>query len=155
MIRAVAVAAEGEVADSVTLAYDDRHRRRMTLRTDAGQTILLDLPRARHLREGDRLVLEDGRRVLVRAAPEPVVEAVAEDAAVLARLAWHLGNRHAAAQILPDRLRIRPDPVLEDMLARLGARLEHRRAPFDPEPGAYEHDEGAHPHSRAHPRSHG
>lgn len=146
MVRAVAVEAGGEPAGSVTLAYDDRYRRRMTLRTDAGETVLLDLPEARHLHEGDRLVLEDGRRLLVRAAEEPVVEVVAEDARTLARLAWHLGNRHTPAQILPDRLRIRPDHVLEAMLEGLGGRLERKTAPFDPEHGAY-----AHGHAHADP----
>lgn len=139
MVRAVAVEAGGEVVGSVTLAYDDRHRRRMTLRTDAGETVLLDLPEARHLHEGERLVLEDGRRLLVRAAEEPVVEVVAEDACTLARLAWHLGNRHTPAQILRDRLRIRPDHVLEAMLEGLGGRLERHATPFDPEHGAYAH----------------
>jgi urease accessory protein len=148
MIRAVGVEAEGEVAGSVTLAYDDRHRRRLTIRSDAGQTILLDLPAARHLRDGDRLLLEDGRRLLVRAAAEPVVEVVAGDPRALARLAWHLGNRHTPAQILPDRLRIRPDHVLEAMLEGLGARLESKSAPFDPEHGAYGqgHGQGGHHH---------
>ncbi len=148
MIRAVGVEAEGEVAGSVTLAYDDRHRRRLTIRSDAGQTILLDLPAARHLRDGDRLLLEDGRRLLVRAAAEPVVEVVAGDPRALARLAWHLGNRHTPAQILPDRLRIRPDHVLEAMLEGLGARLEPKSAPFDPEQGAYGagHGQGGHHH---------
>lgn len=154
MLRAVAVemAAEaaGSVAGSVTLAYEDRHRRRLSLVTDAGETILLDLPEARHLHEGDRLLLEDGRRVLVRAAPEPVVEVLAPDARSLARLAWHLGNRHTPAQILPDRLRIRPDHVLEAMLEALGARLERKVAPFDPEHGAY-----AQGHGHAHGHGHG
>jgi urease accessory protein len=150
MIRAIAVEREGEVAGSVTLAYDERHRRRMTIRTDAGETILLDLPEARHLHDGDRLVLEDGRRLLVRAAEEPVVEVVADEPRTLARLAWHLGNRHTSAQILADRLRIRPDHVLEAMLEGLGARLEAKRAPFDPEHGAYGSGHGRSGHHRDH-----
>jgi urease accessory protein len=150
MIRAIAVEAGGEVAGSVTLTYDDRHRRRMTIRTDAGETILLDLPEARHLRDGDRLVLENGRRLLVRAAAEPVVEVVADEPRTLARFAWHLGNRHTPAQILPDRLRIRPDHVLEAMLEGLGARLEPRLAPFDPEHGAYGSGHGRSGHHHDH-----
>ena len=31
-------------ADCVTLDYDERHRRRIRLRTDGGEDILLDLP---------------------------------------------------------------------------------------------------------------
>ena len=50
------------------------------------------------------------------------------------RLAWHLGNRHTDVQIVGDRLRIRRDHVLEEMLRGLGAHLTPLEAPFDPEP---------------------
>ncbi len=139
MIRAVAVEGTGETVDRVVLGYDERHRRRLRLATEGGLDVLLDLPEARHLRAGDRLVLEDGRRVLVEAASEELVELRVEEPRALARLAWHLGNRHTPAQILERALRIRPDPVLEAMAEALGARIVRVRAPFDPESGAYAH----------------
>jgi urease accessory protein len=51
-------------------------------------------------------------------------------------------------QVAGDRLRIRRDHVLEDMLRGLGATLTRLDAPFDPEGGAYrgghhDHDHGA------------
>lgn len=95
---------------------------------------MIDLPHARHLQDGDRLVLEDGRRVLVRAASEPVLDIAAPD---LARIAWHLGNRHCPTQILDGLLRIRSDHVLAEMLRGLGCTLVERMAPFEPEHGAY------------------
>ena len=52
------------------------------------------------------------------------------------RLAWHLGNRHTDVQIVGDRLRIRRDHVLEEMLRGLGAHVAPLEAPFDPETGA-------------------
>jgi len=123
----------------VTLAYDDRHRRRVRLVTDGGAAFLLDLPEARALRHGDLLRLDDGRLVEIRAAPEEVLEVRAEDAASLARLAWHLGNRHTPIQVLVDgALRIRADHVLEHLLRdHLGAEVVRAHAPFDPEGGAY------------------
>lgn len=137
MLRATTVELEGETIDRVVLTYDDRHRRRLVLHTQGGLEVLLDLPEARHLRDGDRLVLEDGRRILVEAATEDVVEIRAKGATDLARLAWHLGNRHTPTQVLEGALRIRPDHVLEAMLEALGGRLVRLRAPFDPESGAY------------------
>jgi urease accessory protein len=139
MLRATAVAHDGDAFDSVTLAYDDRHRRRVVLRTGGRLAFLLDLPQAAILRDGDRLVLEDGRRILVRAAEEDVLEVRGSDPTALARIAWHLGNRHTPTQILPGALRIRVDHVLEHMLRHLGAEVSHARAPFDPEGGAYGH----------------
>jgi urease accessory protein len=142
MTRAIAVAAAGDwpveaAADSLTLAFDDRHRRRIRLTTDRGAELLLDLAEAAVLGDGDGLALEGGGWVRVIAAPEPVIEALAPDPQGLMRLAWHLGNRHAPAQILPDRIRIREDHVLAGMLEGLGARIERREAPFAPESGAY------------------
>jgi len=98
---------------------------------------LLDLPEATALRHGDGLVLEDGRVVEVRAKPEPLLVIIAHDAHHLARLAWHLGNRHVPAAMEEDRILIRPDHVLAEMLAGLGADVSAIEAPFDPEGGAY------------------
>jgi urease accessory protein len=138
--KAAAVATDGEPFDTVTLAYDDRHRRRIRLVSDGGMAFLLDLPEARVLRDGERLVLEDGRRVLVRAAPEAVLEVRAAGSLQLARIAWHLGNRHTPTQILEGALRIRADHVLEHLLEEhLGAEVARTTAPFDPEGGAYGH----------------
>lgn len=136
--RATAVVRDGQPFDTVTLAHDDRHRRRIRLVTDGGSPFLLDLAEARHLADGDLLALDDGRCLLVRAAPEPVLEVAAATPVELARLAWHLGNRHTPVQVLEDgRLRLRDDHVLAAMLQGLGARTTRAMAPFAPEQGAY------------------
>jgi urease accessory protein len=146
MPRATVVAREGTPESSVTLVYDDRHRRRLRLVTDGGCPFLLDLPDARVLRDGDVLTLDDGTLVLVRAAAEPVLDIRAADAPALARLAWHLGNRHTPTQVLPGALRIRADHVLKHLLTdHLGASVTRLTAPFDPEGGAYG---GGHHHDR-------
>jgi urease accessory protein len=120
----------------VTLPYLDRHRRRIRLIADSGQAFLLDLPRAHHLAEGDGLELEDGGFLRVRAAPEPIFEIDANETDLL-RIAWHLGNRHLALQVSAERLRIRADHVIADMVVGLGGRITRLEAPFDPEIGAY------------------
>jgi urease accessory protein len=128
---------EAEAVDAVTLAYLDRHRRRIRLVADSGETFLLDLPRAHHMSEGDGLELESGGYIRVRAAAEPVLEIEADDHAALLRIAWHLGNRHLPLQVAGDRLRIRADHVVAEMVVGLGGRVIPRDAPFDPEIGAY------------------
>jgi urease accessory protein len=128
---------EDQALDTVTLAYLDRHRRRIRLVADSGVTFLLDLPRAQHLGDGDGLELDGGGYVRVRAAPEPVLEIEAPDHAALLRIAWHLGNRHLPLQVAGDRLRIRADHVIAEMVAGLGGKLTPLDAPFDPEIGAY------------------
>ena len=142
MRRAIAVHRRGHwpedtAIDTVTLAYLDRHRRRIRLAADSGTIFLLDLARAYHLSEGDGLELDDGGYVGVRAAPEPVLEIEAADRPSLLRIAWHLGNRHLPVQVVGDRLRIRADHVMAEMVSGLGGRITRLEAPFDPEIGAY------------------
>ncbi len=72
------------------------------------------------------------------AADEPLLEITAVDAEQLARLAWHIGNRHLPAQMATGRILIREDSVIEDMLKGLGAAVRHVAEPFMPEPGAYD-----------------
>jgi urease accessory protein len=125
--------------DRVVLDAAERHRRRITLTGEGGTAFLLDLAHATALRDGDGLVLEDGSIVSVAGKPERLVEISAANPHELARLAWHIGNRHTDVQIVGDKLRIRHDHVLEDMLRGLGARITPVEAPFDPEHGAYGH----------------
>jgi urease accessory protein len=125
----------GEI-DRVLIDFDRRHRRRILLRTEQGRGVLLDLPQAVRLRHGDGLVVEAGV-VLVCAKPEPLLEIRAHGVDQMVRIAWHLGNRHLPAQLLGDRIRIRADHVIGDMVRGLGGDVEEIEAPFDPEPGAY------------------
>jgi urease accessory protein len=142
MRRAIAVHSRGDwpedaAVDTVTLAYLDRHRRRIRLVADSGETFLLDLPRAHHLGDGNGLELDGGGYIRVRAAPEPIFEVEAADRADLLRIAWHLGNRHLALQVAGDRLRIRADHVIAEMVTGLSGRITRLEAAFDPEIGAY------------------
>jgi urease accessory protein len=154
MRRASAVKTAGNwdaatAIDRVVLDADDRHRRRVTLTGEGGIAFLLDLPHAAALRDGDGLVLEDGAIVRVAGKPEALLEITAASAHDLVRLAWHIGNRHTDMQVMGDRLRIRRDHVLEDMLRGLGARMSALEAPFDPEHGAYGHA-NHHDHDHGH-----
>jgi urease accessory protein len=128
---------DGAPVDVVELDYDGRHRRRVVMTCASGRALLLDLPAAVQLRDGDALRLADGGHVVVRAAAEPLLELRAPSAHALVRLAWHLGNRHVPAELGDGWLRIRPDHVLADLARRLGAEVLEKAAAFEPEPGAY------------------
>ena len=105
--------------DRVLIDFDRRHRRRILLRTEQGREVLLDLPQAVRLRDGDGLAV-DGRVVRVCAKPEPLLEIHAHEEGELVRIAWHLGNRHLPVQLLGDRIRIRADHVIREMVEGLG-----------------------------------
>ena len=138
---------EAEAADRVLIDFDRRHRRRIVLATETAQEVLVDLPQAVRLRDGDGLALADGGIVRVCARPEALLEIHAHHPADLVRIAWHLGNRHLPVQLLGERIRIRADHVIADMVVRLGGHVAALQAPFDPEPGAYA---GGAPHAHHH-----
>jgi urease accessory protein len=133
--------------DRVLIDFDRRHRRRILLATERGREVLLDLPQAVRLRHGDGLVLDDGGVVQVCAKPERLLEIHAHEDGELVRIAWHLGNRHLPVQLLGDRIRIRADHVIEEMVEGLGGHVDTIEAPFDPEAGAYA---GGHSHHHHH-----
>jgi len=140
--------AVADAIDTVLLDFDQRHRRRCLLHTEAGQEVLLDLPKAVRLRQDDGLVLPDGGIVRVCARPEPLLQISARDPRALMRVAWHLGNRHLPVQFSWPYIRIRADQVIADMVQGLGCDVFPVEAPFDPEAGAYA--AGAHHHHDAH-----
>ena len=138
----------------LVLPFDVRSRSRFRARLDNGEEVGVILTRGHILRGGDRLRAQDGRIIGVAAAPETVSTAHAHDAGLLARGAYHLGNRHVALQIGPLWLRYSHDHVLDDMVRGLGFTLVVEEAPFEPEGGAYP-AHGGHSHSHEGHHNHG
>ena len=169
MLRASTVIRRADVAgrivsDSITLDRQSRYRRRLTMTTDRGHEFLLDLAEATYLASGDVLELSNGALVRIVAAPEDLLEIHAHDALELARIAWHLGNRHTPAEITPHAIYIQPDHVLAEMVEGLGAHVHSVRRPFEPEGGAYgghgplqasHHHHVGHHHAHDHSHDHG
>ena len=128
---------DGEPFALVVLDAEQRHIRRKRITLASGEDVLVDFERPVHLEQGDRLVLEDGRTAQVVAAPEELMEVTARDARHLVELAWHIGNRHLAAEIGARRILIRRDKVIRAMLEQLGATVYDVTEPFAPAHGAY------------------
>ncbi|MFM9942253.1 MAG: urease accessory protein UreE [Hyphomicrobiaceae bacterium] len=178
MLRASTIIRRADLAkriaiDTITLDRQSRYRRRVTMTTDRGHAFLLDLPEATYLAGGDGLELSNGALVKVVAAPEDLLEIHAHSQLELARIAWHLGNRHTPAEVTPEAIYIQPDHVLAEMVEGLGAHVHQVRRPFEPEGGAYgghgplhkghhhgagghhHHGDDGHGHDHAHGHAHG
>jgi urease accessory protein len=119
------------------LTFDARTKSRLLVRLDNGEQIALIVERGRVLRGGEQVRLEDGRFVDIVAVDEALLEAISGDPLLIARAAYHLGNRHVAVQFVKDGLRFLADHVLADMVAGLGLTVSSLSAPFEPEGGAY------------------
>jgi urease accessory protein len=136
----------------LVLPFDTRSRSRFRARLDNGEPVAVVMPRGRVLRGGDMLRADDGRIVEVVAAPETVTTARTPDARLLARAAFHLGNRHVGLQLGESWLRYSHDHVLDEMVLGLGLRITVEEQPFEPEAGAYPH---THVEPAGHTHSHG
>jgi urease accessory protein len=149
--------------ERLTLPFELRQKSRMRCMLDSGQEAGLFLERGTVLRGGDLLEAADGRIIAVVAAPEPLSVVATADPVLLARAAYHLGNRHVAVQLKADGLGFLHDHVLDAMLRGLGLPVRFEQLPFEPEGGAYARHEHAshgdpthsHPHGHAHQHTHG
>lgn len=136
--------APAHAADTLRLPHHARALRRRRVTTASGRSVLLDLAETAQLEEGDGIVLDDGTALRVEAEPEALLEARAASPEGLARLAWHLGNRHAPCEVGEGFLRVPAERPVAVMLAALGAEVREVTAPFRPERGAFAHaHEGA------------
>jgi urease accessory protein len=138
---------------TIALAHDQRHLRRKLLHLDNDDVVMLDLKEAVMLADGDLLVLDTGDYVRIAAVDEPLYDIRPRDPLHLIELAWHLGNRHLAAEIRLDRILILRDPVIKAMLEGLGATVGEVTEPFQPMRGAY-HGAGGHSHGHGHSGHH-
>jgi urease accessory protein len=132
--------------ERLELVFDTRCKSRLRTQLASGEDCSLFLDRGTVLRGGDKLLAKDGRVVEVVAAPERLMEAVSGDPLLIAKAAYHLGNRHVAVHMLPGKLRFVADHVLGEMVRGLGLKVSEVEAPFEPESGAYG-AHGGHGHS--------
>ncbi len=145
-----------EVKGQLRLPFESRQKSRLRTKLVSGEEVALMLPRGEILRGGDLVVGSDGRVIEVLAEPEKLLHIESDG---LARVAYHLGNRHVPVQVGAGFLRIAADHVLEEMVKKLGATVSHVEAPFEPEAGAYagghahheeEHEAKIHDHHHHH-----
>ena len=147
-----------QVKGQLKLPFESRQKSRLHTQLVSGEEVGLMLPRGEVLRGGDLVTASDGRVIEVIAEPEKLLHIETKD---LARIAYHLGNRHVPVQVGENFLRIAHDHVLEEMVKKLGASVSHVEAPFEPEAGAYHHESGheakihEHGHDHDHDHDHG
>lgn len=145
---------QGEPSTSLTLPLEQRVRARLRVTLDDGREAGLFLDRGPIMRGGDLLQAEDGTVIEIVAAQEAVSVVKTDDPHLLARVCYHLGNRHTPLQILPGELRYSHDHVLDDMVQGLGVTPGFAKLPFEPEPGAYGEHGSDHAHGHSHSHGH-
>ncbi len=137
-------------ATSLTLPWHKRNRSRQRVTLDSGEEAGLFLERGTVLRGGDLLRNDKGFTVEIVAATESLSTVVCSDVLQLARLCYHLGNRHVDLQIDTHGISYPHDHVLDEMIGGLGFQTVTQEAPFEPESGAYDDTGQSHGHGHSH-----
>jgi urease accessory protein len=119
------------------LPFDRRQKSRQRAALESGEEVAIALARGEVLRGGDLLVAPGGEVIEVVAESESVMQAECASPEALARVAYHLGNRHVPLQVGAGWVRFAADDVLAKMVERLGATVTTLATPFEPEAGAY------------------
>jgi len=139
MLEAHELTTDGEPTDRLPLTWELRRKSRLRTNTASGEEIGLFLPRGSVLFAGDLIRTTDGRIIEVEAAPEDVSTITTPDAVLLARVAYHLGNRHVRTQVGPGFIRYRHDRATNELVHQLGAEVIVEEVPFEPERGTKDH----------------
>ncbi len=143
MVEVHELAAAGEPSDRLALTWELRRKSRLKTTTVNGLEVGLFLPRGTVLSEGDLVKTADDRVIRIEAAPEDVSTIASHDAVLLARVAYHLGNRHVRTQVGRGFVRYRHDRAIDELVRKLGAEVILEEVPFEPERGTRDH---AHDH---------
>jgi len=148
------------IGGQLELPFEMRQKSRFKAKLASGEEVGVMLPRGDILRGSDLVTTSDSRIIEIIAQPEEVLHVEGATPVALAKIAYHLGNRHVPVEVGDGYLRLADDRVLERMLAGLGAKVTRATAPFEPEAGAYGgagHEHGAakiHDHHHDHQHSH-
>jgi urease accessory protein len=146
ILATIVLPQRSRATEQINLTFDQREKSRIRSKTTGGEELGLQLKIGTVLSHGDKLQLTDGRVVEVIAADEALHEVRAASATQLARIAYHIGNRHVPLQVNDDHLLMLPDHVLRAMVEGLGGTVSEVTRPFQPESGAYGHSHVHHSH---------
>ena len=122
------------IKDTITLSYHQRFIRRKKLISDNQIEFLVNLPETVSLNHNSGLLLNDGSLILIKSAKENLLEIFSEN---LMKIIWHIGNRHIPCQIEKERLLIKHDQTIENLIITLGGTIKKIEQEFNPEGGAY------------------
>ena len=107
------------ILEHLEITQRDAQRRRFRGKTDRGTDCAITLSRDTQLNNGDVLLLEAERAIVVRVDVERWLRIMPRDATVALRLGYHAGNLHWRVKFEENNLLILLEGSLENYMARL------------------------------------
>ena len=126
-------ATRGYARDTLTLGWDDRVRVHGRRRSDGGLAFGLFLPRGTILRDGDCLVIDEAKTIVVVVErPEPVCVIEPRTPQEWGLFAYHIGNRHQPLMITETGLLCPDEAGVEQLLQQQSIPFTQTTRPFTP-----------------------
>ncbi len=116
--------------DPLLLTSEQRASPHMVGRTEGGRSLRISLPRGDELNDGDVLAVDGDVAVVVRAAPEALYVIRPKDPVAWGVAGFQIGNLHRPVRFTEDAMLTPADPMVADLLERLGIEYEKRTIPF-------------------------
>ena len=140
-----------ESEDPVLLNSEERASAHLVGRSEGGRDVRISLPRGTEINDGDVLMLDGTTAVVARAAPETLYVVSPDDAYTWGVAGYQLGNLHRPVRFTDEGMLTPADPMVADLLSRLGIAFEERTMPFV---GRRYGAHGAHHHHHDHHHDH-
>ena len=116
--------------DPVLLNSEERASAHLVGHSEGGRSVRISLPRGTELNDGDVLALDGTTAVVARAAPEALYVVRPNEAYGWGVAGYQLGNLHRPVRFTDEGMFTPADPMVADLLARLGIAFEERTMPF-------------------------
>ncbi|MFO1055656.1 MAG: urease accessory protein UreE [Dongiaceae bacterium] len=142
--------------DPLLLSSEERASPHRLGRTEGGRAVRISLPRGSELQDGDVLAIEDDTAIVVRAAPEQLFVVRPSDAQGWGVAGFQLGNLHRPVRFTDQAMLTPADPMVADLLDRLGIAYERAEVPFvGRRYGSFVGHQHDHDHDHDHQHGHG
>jgi len=119
-----------ESEDPLLLSSEERAGAHLVGRSQGGREVRISLPRGTEINDGDVLALNGATAVVARAAPEALYLVSPGDALAWGVAGYQLGNLHRPVRFSEAGMLTPADPMVADLLGRLGIAFEERTMPF-------------------------
>ena len=119
-----------ESEDPVLLNSEERASAHLVGHSVGGRAVRISLPRGTEINDGDVLALDGTTAVVARAAPEALYLVRPGRAYDWGVAGYQLGNLHRPVRFTEDGMLTPADPMVADLLTRLGIAFEERTIPF-------------------------
>lgn len=117
--------------ESLTLSWEERRKGHGKRLSDQGTAFGISFPAGTLLKEGDCLLLESAKiMILVHEALEEVYVLQPQSAQEFARLAYQIGNRHQTLMITDKELICLQEIAIKSLFDQLGVSYTCQRRPF-------------------------